>query len=247
MSARPVIGIITNLELDPHYLFPGYPRVTLNEDYHRSLAAAGAIPLLIPPTPDLSVLPDQLALLDGLVLAGGQDVDPLCYGVQPQLECGVPNPMRDAFELQALQLARQAGLPTLGICRGLQLVNVFLGGTLHQDISHAGTAQRHMMGGNPALGAHAISIEPGSFLAEAWDTGSAVVNSFHHQAVDRVAPGLAVAARADDGIVEAVEYTGEAFALFAVQWHPEMMSGVDDRAKALFTWFVDLVSGRGGS
>ncbi|GAA1397778.1 gamma-glutamyl-gamma-aminobutyrate hydrolase family protein [Luteococcus peritonei] len=244
MSTRPVIGIITNLELDPHYLFPGYARVTVNEDYHRSLLAAGAVPVLIPPTPELSVLPDQLALLDGLVLAGGQDVDPLRYGAQPRLECGVPNPRRDAFELEALRLAREAGLPTFGICRGLQIVNTFLGGTLHQDISHAGSPQRHMMGGNPALGAHAISIEPDSFLDDAWGTRSAVVNSFHHQAVDRVAEQLAVVARAADGIVEAVEYTGEEFDLFAVQWHPEMMSGSDARAKALFTWFVDLVAGR---
>lgn len=242
MTTRPVIGIITNVELDPHYLFPGYARVTLNEDYHRSVIAAGAIPVMIPPVPQLDVLPAQLAMLDGLVLAGGQDVDPLRYDAQPRLECGVPNPMRDAFELEALALAREAGLPTLGICRGLQIVNTFLGGTLHQDISHAGSPQRHMMGGNPALGAHSISIEPGSFLADAWGTSSATVNSFHHQAIDQVGEQLSVVARASDGIVEAVEYTGDDFPLYAVQWHPEMMSAAPtpegQQARDLFGWFA---------
>lgn len=248
MSNRPVIGIITNVELDRHYLFPGYPRVTLNEDYPRSIAAAGGVPVLITPSKDLSLLADQLSLVDALVLAGGQDVDPLLYGAEPRTECGAPNPTRDAFEFEALRLARAAGMPVLGICRGLQVTNTFLGGSLHQDISHSGSTQRHMMEANPAVAAHGITVEPDSFLDEAWHLAQTTVNSFHHQVVDRVAPGLAVAARAADGAVEAVEYTGDEFDLVAVQWHPEMMSAADspagEQARALFTWFVDLAAGR---
>ncbi|MEL4356361.1 MULTISPECIES: gamma-glutamyl-gamma-aminobutyrate hydrolase family protein [unclassified Luteococcus] len=248
MNQRPVIGIITNVELDRNYLFPGYPRVTLNQDYPRSIADAGGVPVMIMPSPDLSLLADQLSLVDALVLAGGQDVDPQLYGADPRQECGAPNAVRDRFELEALQLARAAGMPVLGICRGLQITNTFLGGTLHQDISHSGSTQRHMMDANPALGAHQISVEPESFLDEAWGVTEARVNSFHHQVVDQVAPGLSVAARAADGSVEAVEYTGEEFDLVAVQWHPEMMSGADstegEQARRLFSWFVDLAAGR---
>lgn len=250
MAQRPLIGIITNLENDPNYLFPGYPRVTINEDYHRSLLAAGAVPLLIPPSPDLSALPQQLDLLDGLVLAGGSDVDPLRYGQQPRLECGLPNPVRDTFEFRALELASERQLPTFGICRGLQVVNVCRGGTLHQDISHSGSTQRHMMGGNPSLGAHEITIEAGSFLAQAWaprhDSAlptRVLVNSFHHQVADRVADSLRVVARADDGNVEALEATDGA-PLWAVQWHPEMMSGANEMSQKLFGWFVDTVAAR---
>ena len=105
MTTRPVIGIITNLDPDPNYQFPGYPRVTINEDYPRSIAASGGVPVLIPPMADRGLLADQLSLVDALVLAGGPDVDPLTYGADPQERCGTPSPLRDAFE----RLLQRAG------------------------------------------------------------------------------------------------------------------------------------------
>ena len=122
MSARkPVIGIITNVEYDPHYLFPGYRRVAVNEDYSRSITQAGGIPIMLPPSTDHSTLPQQLALLDGLLLAGGSDVDPLLYGQPAKQECQTTSPIRDAYEIEALRLARENRLPVLGICRGMRI------------------------------------------------------------------------------------------------------------------------------
>ena len=244
MSTRPVIGIVTNLENDAHYLFPGYPRAMLNEDYHRSVIAAGSVPVLIPPTPDVTTLPQQLALVDGLLLAGGQDVDPLRYGESPVVECGPPSPVRDAFEFAALDLALAGGLPVFGICRGLQLLNVHQGGTLHQDNTHAGTRLRHAGTAEPEAAAHPVEIVPGSFLAEALGRTSALVNSFHHQSIRRLAPGLDAVATAPDGLVEAVwlartrEGRTPSAPVAAVQWHPEMMSRTDPDSQALFRWFV---------
>lgn len=238
---RPIIGIITNYDYDPYYLFPGYERTTINEDYARSIAAAGGIPILIPPATDLGTIPDQLELIDALILSGGPDVDPLHYGQQPKLECGPSTPIRDVFELEALRIAQEIGLPVLGICRGMQMLNVFLGGTLFQDLKYANTDHRHMGAANPETPLHEITIEANSFLADALGSKRVPVNSFHHQALDRVADGFEVVARSDDGLVEAVEHTGEDFDAFGVQWHPEMMSRENTFAQALFRWFISYV------
>ena len=231
---RPVIGIITNLDAAEHYQFPGYPRITVNEDYPRSVAQAGGVPVLLAPSPDLGLLPAQLGALDGLILAGGADVNPRLYGQDPLIGCGPLSPVRDAYEVEALRLARQTGLPVLAICRGMQLANVALGGSLFQDLSYAGTAQQHSFSGNPALGVHVIDIEPGTVLSRLHAEPTALVNSYHHQVIDRLGEGLRVSARTRDGMVEAVEHTGPDLDLVGVEWHPEMMSREDPLARALF-------------
>lgn len=248
-ARRPVVGIITNLDAAADYMFPGYARITINEDYPRSVAAAGGVPFLMAPSPDHSMLPEQLSVLDGLILAGGADINPQLYGQDPLAKCGELSPVRDAYEMEALRLAQEAGLPVFCICRGMQLANAYFGGTLFQDLSYAGLEQQHMFAGNPTLGVHAIEIEPGTFLAEAaasslpaQEDGSparrAMVNSYHHQVVDRLGEGLRVCARTHDGAIEAVEYTGEDMRLAAVQWHPEMMTHEDPLAQGLFREFV---------
>lgn len=243
---RPLIAVITNLDYDGQYLFPGYPRITINEDYPRSIAAAGGVPVLLPPHDDLTLLGRQLEGVDGLVLAGGADVDPLLYGQDPAVQTGAASPVRDAYEFEALRLAFEADLPVLAICRGLQVLNVWLGGTLHQDNALTGTTVKHWGAGEPSRGLHRIAIERGSFLAEAWGVDASTVNSFHHQCLDRVADGLRVVARASDGIIEAAELTGDpsgrprpAAPVVGVQWHPEMMSRENAQAQALFRWFVE--------
>lgn len=247
MGTRPIIGIVTNLDNDPNHLFPGYPRITQNEDYARSITEAGGVPLLLPPSPELGVLDDQLPLLDGLVLAGGPDVDPHVYGQEPHTLCGAPSPVRDRFELAALKLARERRLPTLGICRGLQVINVFAGGTLVQDLSLTTSTTKHMASANPSEPVHRITIEPGSFLHRLWETTDARVNSFHHQGIDRLGWQLRVVARSSDALVEAIEWANADFPLIAVQWHPEMMTLQSEQARALFTHFVRMAGGQQSS
>lgn len=236
---KPVIAITANSFNDPHYDFPGYRRIVLNEDYPRSIAAAGATPILLAPGGDLAVIADQLDLVDAVVLSGGSDVAPLHYGQEPRRGCGMPNPSRDAYELELLRLADERQLPVFGICRGMQILNVFYGGTLHQDLAEVPGSLAHSQAGNPADGAHTVALR--GFAAEAMETDTLLVNSFHHQVLDQVAPGFEVAATAPDGIVEAIERPGERL-VAAVQWHPEMTSREGRESQALFRWLVGKVA-----
>jgi putative glutamine amidotransferase len=150
--------------------------------------------------------------LDGLMLAGGNDVDPALYGAEPAPETEEPDAVRDALERSLIEQALARDLPILGICRGIQMFNAALGGSLIQHIEgHRAPRQREV---------HPVSIEPGSILESILNRGQFMVNSRHHQCVGKVAPGLAVTAKSPDGIVEALEFPGKRFVL-AVQWHPE--------------------------
>lgn len=239
---RPVVGIVTGFLRDPAYGAPGYPRLVINEDYSRSIAAAGGIPLLIPLGEDPSVIGGQLEALDGVVFSGGQDIAPWRYDALPQWASGDPEPLRDDFELAMLTQILDRGLPFLGICRGMQLLNVALGGTLVQDLASAGVTTKHQSNGLPSAPVHPVTFEPDSFLTRFTGVETARVNSFHHQAVDRVGDDLVVAATAPDGVIEALAWEGESFCA-GVQWHPEMMSRTDAVAQALFAGFVDVCRG----
>ena len=156
---------------------------------------------------------------DGLLLPGGGDIAPECYGQEWTPACGEPNEVLDEAQLRAMSAFTGAGKPVLGICRGLQLVNVFFKGTLFQNLETA--ADHRKVDG--ADNAHATRVEPGSWLFGIYDDGHPTVNSAHHQGVDRLGEGLRVVQRSADGVVEAVEH--ERLPVFAVQWHPERMRG----------------------
>jgi len=190
--------------------------------YRNALAAVELRPVENPAT---------LAGLDGLLLAGGLDVDPELYGAQTGPQTGQLDPERDARETALLHEALERDVPVLAICRGLQLVNAALGGTLVQHIEDHRCLDRQ--------DAHPIRAAEGSRLRSILGAGEHVVNSRHHQAVDRVAPALAVAARSPDNVVEALELPGERFVL-AVEWHPEDLTG-GPHAR-LFAAFRDAVS-----
>ena len=161
---------------------------------------------------------DYAQALDGLVLQGGADISPLAYGEQPLKPEWEGDPIRDRYEIELVRAFSAARKPVLGICRGAQLINVALGGTLHQDIPAHRSDEYD-------LHAHEVRLEPGSGLARLYgETGPRRVVSIHHQAIKRLAPGLVVEARADDGVIEAVRGSGASY-VCAVQWHPEFHGG----------------------
>jgi len=222
VSRPPLIGLSAYCE-EARWAHWHKPAVLLPMDYAEQVTAAGGIPVLLPPLPGVAAAADRL---DGLLLTGGGDIDPGRYGAQPHPRTSRVSGPRDVAELELLAAATQAGLPVLGVCRGMQLVNVARGGTLCQHLpDDAGHAPAPGM-----FGSHPVRVAAGTRLAGILDAnGDGVeVPTAHHQAVDRLGEGLVATAWAEDGVVEAVETGagGDPF-LLAVQWHPE--AGTDSR------------------
>ena len=241
MSRFPLIGLPT-LSIPPG---PKPPRYGINQSYVRALAAAGCAPVLIPILEDDERLRAIYERLDGIVFPGGADVAPHEYGEQPIDNLNVIEPERDRVELRLARWAFDDDLPTLGICRGQQLLNVALGGTLYQDLSQQGatTVEHSDADGRPRTKLiHRVRIDPDSRLAQLVDETSVEVNSLHHQAVKNVASALRVTGTADDGVIEAVESPERRF-LIAVQWHPEEIDDVP-WVQRLFSGFVNAAAAR---
>ncbi|MFL5464100.1 MAG: gamma-glutamyl-gamma-aminobutyrate hydrolase family protein [Gemmatimonadaceae bacterium] len=200
-------------------------RVRLTAAYVTALENAGLVPLIVPPLTSADAASAVLDSVAGLVLTGGEDVDPARYGEQRHEKVRSVNAARDATEAALIQEARARGTPVLAICRGIQMLNVALGGTLVQDIpSQCNTDIVHDEEGPRDSRSHEVSIEPGSLIARAVGTDHLTVNSFHHQSVKRVADGMRVTARSPDGIIEGLESTEDDWWVMAVQWHPEEMN-----------------------
>ena len=219
-STPPVVAVTATVRL-----VDGVDRVRLNAAYIRSLESAGLVPLVIPPLSDAAAAARVLDLVSGLVLTGGEDVDPSHYGEEPHPELGPVNCPRDETELALLARARDVSLPTLAICRGVQVVNVGLGGTLVQDLaSQREDVIPHELDDERGARVHGVSVDPASRLASIVGAQSLGVNSIHHQAVDRLGPSLRVNARADDGTIEGVESDDPGWWMIGVQWHPEELT-----------------------
>jgi putative glutamine amidotransferase len=215
------------------------PVERLNRVYVEAVTRAGGLPFILP---TLDPTDAELALLglDGLLLTGGGDVEPGCYGATPAPEVYGVEPGRDAYEIALVQAAVQAGVPILGICRGVQLLNVALGGTLVQHLPDISEAP-HDVGDRSGEAVHTVEIAPASLLAAITGLEVLGVNSLHHQSVDGLGAGLRVVAYAPDGIVEAIEGTDGA-RLLGVQWHPELIPG-SAAHEALFAWLVSESAG----
>jgi len=211
--------------------------------YLAALRGAGLLPVVLPPA-DPADADAALDALDALVLSGGEDVHPARYGEAPHAAAGPFVDARDAWELALARAAEARRLPTLAICRGAQLLNVALGGSLAQHLGDdAGRGARHARVADRRRRVHPVSVAPASALARALGATGLAVNSYHHQAVARVAPPLAAAAWSDDGVVEAVEARDAAWPALAVQWHPEDL--VDDAGpwdRRLFAWLRDAAA-----
>ena len=238
---RPVIGVTTYLERAQTGVWD-VPAAFLPKVYFDAVTRAGGIVVLLPPQPaDRTIAERVLDGLDGLILTGGKDVDPARYGQEPHPATDSPRTDRDEWEDQLLRVALERELPFFGICRGLQLLNVVLGGTLHQHLPDVVGDTRYNAGGG-VFTENEVRLEPATRLASILAGHETLtVLSYHHQAIDRLADGLVVSARADDGIVQAVELSSPQFAV-AVQWHPE--ESAEDRR--LFDALVDAARVRAG-
>lgn len=214
---------------------------TLNRAYSDAIEHAGAVPILLAPVAADSV-DVLLGLIDGLVLTGGGDIDPARHGGVIHESVYGLDPERDAFELSLANAAAERRVPTLAICRGLQIMNVALGGTLHVDLpSEVGGDEEHSRTGEHVFESHQhVRLAAGCRLAAVLGT-DLMVNSIHHQAVKDLAPGLRSVGWADDGVVEAVEHEDPDWPLWAVQWHPEFLAERDPDALVLFKAFVGSI------
>lgn len=241
---RPRIAITTWRRPLPTFVSERTLLYTLGDEYVASVAASGAIPILLP-----HVDPDDahrvLDGVDGLVIAGGGDVHPASYGAQPDGSIDT-DPAADASELALARAARERTLPTLAICRGMQVVNVAFGGTLHQEIGVPGTAHEPVPHDDPEAvmaAVHPVEVTAGSRLAEVVGAGQREVNTIHHQGIDRLAEGFEVVATAPDRVIEGIEPDdGGSWPVLAVQWHPEKRAGRDT---ALFDWLTASTGSRG--
>jgi putative glutamine amidotransferase len=237
----PLIGITTSLTVDA---IPD--RAYVNGTYIRAVQAAGGIPLLLTPhfTPEVRAALWQR--LDGLVLTGGGDIEPARFGQAPHPAVADVSPARDELELGLTRRALADGVPLFAICRGIQILNVALGGTLVQDIPsewpnalvHTQKAPRH----EPT---HAVKVlGEGTRLGRVLGVLEVQVNSMHHQAIQRLGEGLREVAWAPDGVIEGVELSGDASFVLGVQWHPEELVGHDQTARNLFDAVVDAARRR---
>ncbi|HTZ85161.1 MAG TPA: gamma-glutamyl-gamma-aminobutyrate hydrolase family protein [Solirubrobacteraceae bacterium] len=220
---RPVIGLCTALERAQWSVWD-QEAVLLPRNYVDEVARAGGLPVLLPPDPQSVEEPEEtIALLDGLLLAGGADIDPASYGQEPHAETQDSVPERDVFEIALTRAAIERDLPVLGICRGMQLINVALGGTLNQHLpEHLAHEEHRRVIGTFDGSDHDVEVLDGTLAAGVIGAGPHATKSHHHQGVERLGEGLRVSARSalGDDLIEAVELPRRSFVL-GVQWHPE--------------------------
>lgn len=249
-SRRMVIGMSSSEFRHPEHVRPipqGEPPrqdFVISVAYLKAVQAAGAIPLVIPP-----ILPGAIGYIldtiDALFVSGGPDIDPQVYGRKTNPEVGPTNLMTDTFQLGLIREADIRGMPILTVCRGTQLLNVARGGTLHQHIPEdfPESTINHSQTEDGEFATHQVTIDKDSLLFDALDTEYTEVNSFHHQAVERVGSNLKIVASAEDGVPESIEATDRDFVL-GVQWHAESLTHKSDHEERLFRGLAEAAEAR---
>jgi len=238
---RPLIGITCSREVGGAWglYSTGHFMDYTYDEYSRAIHYGGGAPVLIPVAQTHDTLLTILDRLDGLLLSGGPDINPRFYGQEPLAGLGEIDEDLDRMELEAARMAFQKDLPIFAICRGIQVLNVSLGGTLYQDIgSEIQESINHTQKADKSVNTHSIRVEKRTNLYSLLGRREIWVNGKHHQAIKDLAPGLIVSAKSRDGIIEAVEYSGKKFVL-GVQWHPEGSWEKDPYSKRLFRAFVE--------
>lgn len=231
MGKRPLIGITTEI---------GPKKIAVNAVYAQSVILSGGIPYLIPVTDNVETLQQIVSRLDGIVFTGGEDIQPAYYGDTPHENLEEVSPQRDTFDLMVMKMATDRNIPILGICRGLQLMNIYFGGTLYQDLPTQHPSDIHHRQKEPGtIPTHSASIVKGSKLAEIMQQDELQVNTFHHQAIKQPAPGFKITAWSPDSVVEAIE-AYPVRPIIGVQFHPEIFTAAGDPTmRKLFKFLIN--------
>ena len=232
-KGKPIIGITAGYDYEKNIMY-------LNEGYYEAVYKSGAIAIAIPMTSDENILLEILNYCDGILISGGPDIDAKLYGESNMPYNGDISPIRDILELFIAKKAVEMNKPVLGICRGIQILNVAMGGTLYQDIHLQNKdcgVLKHAQSAPKGYPTHEINIKKDSWVWKSFKKEKARVNSFHHQAIKQIAEGFEVTSKAEDGIIEAIEYVKNKFCV-GVQWHPELMWKNNEEFLNLFKDFV---------
>ena len=232
---KPVIGVTPSFDFKEKQLsLPLYYAIAIEE--------AGGLPIVLPHTGSAETAEGLAEVCDGFIFSGGPDIAPSIFGETPWVFLGDVSPHRDVTDTTYLHAALKTGKPIIAICRGIQLVNAVLGGTLYQDLGsqfpNSEKLHKHRQTEERYVKTHEVTVPAGSVLEKAWGATTFRVNSFHHQAVKDPAPGFEVTAVSDDGVIEGLSNPSYGF-FHMVQWHPEMMAPQDEGSKRFFRMFVD--------
>lgn len=228
---KPVIGLVplVDIERESYWMLPGYMK---------GIEQAGGIPIMLPLTADETLLCQLTENIDGFLFTGGQDISPALYAQKTSLKCGQCCRERDEMEAVLFRLVYEQNKPLLGICRGIQSINVIMGGTLYQDLpSEHPSHVKHQQTPPYHTPVHSVEIVEKSPLYTLLQTKTLKVNSYHHQAVRRLAPKLAAMAFSEDGLVEAI-YVPEKKFIWGIQWHPEFSYLADENSQKIFSEFI---------
>lgn len=233
MTNKPIIGLTSTRFLVEGQMLSGLMKTSINQDYSQAIEQSGGIPIIIPSTHSKESLEKYMDLCDGFIITGGKDVHPHIYSESPTDKCEAFDYDVDAGHIELIKLAVDHNKPLLGICRGNQLLNVALGGTLYQDInSEIENSDGHRFSFLKSDKVHEVIFNEETKLNYLFGN-NVFVNSIHHQAIKKLGDGLIVSAKANDGIIEGIELSNHKFAI-GVQWHPEMMLAKSDSMKCLF-------------
>lgn len=241
---RPVIGILAGLKSQDPDLNRINKAVSVNYAYVLSVLHSGGLPVILPPAADDEILAEAVGGVDGLLVTGGNDLRPQLYGEEPSWGQGAFSPERDRLDFASIRAAYEQKKPILGICRGIQALNVFFGGTLYQDLKlEKKFTVKHYQDSESSCSSHTVDISGESILFPVLGN-EIMTNSFHHQAVKKAAEGFLVGARSKDGLIEEIESTKGPWVL-GVQWHPELMASAgDETMQKIFSLFVEACACR---
>ena len=243
---KPLIGIAGDSFMNEPGRFVSAEKEYCNADYIHAVLVNGGVPVVLPHEVLMEDAGAVMSRLDGILFPGGEDVDPHLYGEEPLPVCGEFRPEIDAAWKNAFAYARSTGMPMLGICRGIQFINVMMGGTLWQDLDEMSKKHfMHLQAGRRSYLTHHVEITPGSYLEHLFGQSVVMTNSMHHQAVKEAAPGLSVSGRARDGVIEALE--DKERTIVAVQWHPEGLLESNPVMNGLFADLVERSTAYGAS